>query len=324
MKNLRLINFLKKWGGGESPFFSLKKFLKFYIILLLSCFFIQADQKELNKQLIIAIKKGDAQQVSNLLQQGANPNFRLRNEDTGQLGESPLQLSPTAEITRLLLNGGADAKDLGDVLSSPPLITANSLEQREALLQGGADPNIIHEVATSLMTVKSIEEADLLLNAGADPLLPIPTGHILPHLTALHRNKYVRQALAVSKKDDDVSFCEYVAEAQQVTSTRCGQRNLCMAEVVCVFRIGPTPAASLSIMNVELDVNFKPRNYKPKKYSYISRAYPVVCSALANGDCPPANECLLDRTFLQAETKTDDPPASSSPQSKTSKTGGMR
>ena len=316
MKNLRLINFLKKWEG--SSFISLKKFLKIYIILFLSCFLVQIQAT--NKQLIEAVQKNDIEQARTLLERRkASANAKLDGKRV-----NVIMISPSAEMSQLLLDYGANPNWPETMVNAPALHGAIDLEQKEILIKGGADPNIFHQATTPIMWSKSIEEAELYLNAGADPLYPGPTEELYPRWTALHQNKYVRQALAVSKKDDDVSFCEYVAEAQQVTSTRCGQRNLCMAEVVCVFRIGPTPAASLSIMNVELDVNFKPRNYKPKKYSYISRAYPVVCSALANGDCPPANECLLDRTFLQAETKTDDPPASSSPQSKTSKTGGMR
>ena len=133
---------------------------------------------------------------------------------------------------------------------------------------------------------------------------------------AFHQNKYVRQALALSKRGKDVlSTCEYTDDAQQITSTRCGQRNLCMATAVCLFAVDTDPDISTRIVNIDFNSDT----------TYISRAFQVVCSALADGDCPPAEDCLFDRTFLEArKNKSNQPTSGNSPQSKTLKTEGIR
>ena len=296
-------------------------FLKIKVgaLVLLSCLFVSAAQKELNEKLIVAVKSSDAQQVRSLLQQGADPKDIRRDEDTGLQLESALQLSPTAEITQLLLDAGADPNYSGGN-APPPLMDTKSIAQMIVLLKGGADPNAHFMATTVLMQVNSLDEAVLLLNAGANPLGPHDLSDPIPkgeRWTGFHRNKYVRQALALSKKDVP-SFCEYTADAQQIKSTRCGQKNLCMATVVCLLSVGSIPEDRRGMAILTFGV--KVTNIRPV---LVPKTYPIVCSALANGDCPPAEDCLLDRTFLEAEkTKTDQPASNSSSQSKPLKTGG--
>ena len=305
---------------------SLKLLKNLLIVTFLSCFFVQANQKNLNEQLLTAVQRGDAQQVQNLLQQGANPNATLEDKDSGQRFGTALMFSPTAEITTLLADAGADPDSTGNSVMSPPLLNYNSTAQLEALLKAKADPNIHFFAEQPLMWVRSIEEADLLLNAGADPRPLSPEmGVRHPKWTGFHRNKYVRQALALSKKKDDVpTSCEYTHEvggastltpnAKQIVSTRCGQRNLCMATAVCLLSIRSTPIINSRFLSIDI---------KPDTI-YISRAYQVVCSALYNGDCPPAEDCVLDRTFLEAEIKADQPASNSSPPSKSIEGKGIR
>ena len=81
------------------------------------------------------------------------------------------------------------------------------------------------------------------------------------------------------------------------------------------FSVDTAPDISTRILNID---------FNPDK-TYISRAFQVVCSALANGDCPSAEDCVLDRTFLKAEKNKINQPASSNlPQSETLKTKGVR
>ena len=62
-----------------------------------------------------------------------------------------------------------------------------------------------------------------------------------------------------------------------IQAVQCGQRNICMAEVSCKFKIG---------MN--------------RNTIQIDKVYQVVCFSLRNGQCPKANDCVLDRSMVSA------------------------
>ena len=117
-------------------------FLKFpiSIFIFLSCFLVYADQEEV-KQLFTAVENNDIPQVKRLFQQGVDPNDRIREEDTGLYSNYALTHSPTAEMTQLLLDGGADPNLGNSRVGGAPIFNYRSIQQLEVLLKGGADPN---------------------------------------------------------------------------------------------------------------------------------------------------------------------------------------
>ena len=130
-----------------------------------------------------------------------------------------------------------------------------------------------------------MDVAITLLNAGADPNI---------------KNKYEETPadvnfdvgfalMKIERNDspDDTRSCENISDYSKIKSTICGQKSLCMAEISCKIKIGD---------------------------SHVEKTYQAICSALANGDCPTANQCVLDRSFAaeEANGQTDNGAASSS------------
>ena len=93
------------------------------------------EQAQLNKKLIEASRKGDLKALKELLNQGANPNAT-----SSKYGVTPLMLADTTEVTKFLLDHGADieAKDQKD---QTPLMHAvlSPVEVVKALIKKGAN-----------------------------------------------------------------------------------------------------------------------------------------------------------------------------------------
>ena len=98
-----------------------------------------------------------------------------------------------------------------------------------------------------------------------------------------------------TEKEETRTSCQYITEPSQIQDTQCGRRRLCIAtKVSCTFEVGIEPNTTQAV-----------------------REFQVVCPSLPNGQCPPANDCVLDRSVVKAE-----PPSSSSPSAPQSSSKG--
>ena len=147
-------------------------------------------QTSTTKQLIDAIKKGDIESVTRLLEAGADPNARetrytlpsLRTRDTGGKpypGDTPLIFAVFYEnvpIAELLLKKGANANGQGLYGRTALLEALDMLEPEltQLLLAHKANPNLAdNRGETPLVGAAShpdrVKHIELLLRAGADP-----------------------------------------------------------------------------------------------------------------------------------------------------------
>ena len=316
-------------------------FLKFQISIffLLSCFLVQANvitpeqQRELDRKLITAVRKRDVSEVRVLLMEGADPNC------TTEDGEKPLHLltpvrrsvyrNNEAEdfgdknfaITKFLLEAGADAKattpngetplhralkiqinDFVDIdirgrvyndfynFSTSRVILYNGIVKNvKLLLEGGADPNFTDDKGNTPLAFISLNGnpfpregmsiATALVEGGGNPAIRNINGD-LPLLVKTNPSLLELYAQLEEKKEEATS-CEYVGEGP--SQIQIARYSICLAEVSCKFKVGAY-------------------SYK----TYVKRNFQAVCSRLADGQCPPANDCVLDRSVMEvAEKQTE-------------------
>ena len=308
-------------------------FLKFpfSIFILLSCFFAPAKpvdpakQAELNRTLIKAVRNysssssrgpgkgeesGTMENIERLFAEGADPNARMEDGRTFfvsynlyphlvemflEAGADPnltvseedrrtkLHLTRHPAVVRMLLEKGADpnAQDEDDY---SPLHEQRDHEIIRALLEWGADPNLqnssgntpLHELPAD---EKGIVSARYLISYGADPKLENHRGEI----------PFIVKTTPLTFEQQTETSCKYITESSQIKVTQCGRRNVCMTETLCTFEIGIAPNTTK-----------------------IEKVFPIVCSSLSNGQCPEANDCVLDRSVTEAEQPQAETPSSSS------------
>ena len=147
--------------------------------LILLSFFIPAlsygqSLLTLNKKLYHAVEKKSAQEVKQLLDKGADPNFQHSFNYTPLMGAS---YSGSADIVKLLLEAGADPK-LKSQIEWTALHWAGEQKEikiMEMLLDYGADPNAQDDFGKSFLMKASArgqtDIASLLLDKGANPNL---------------------------------------------------------------------------------------------------------------------------------------------------------
>jgi ankyrin repeat protein len=130
--------------------------------------------------LIDAAEDGDNRLVQELLDSGADINFRDRNGNTALMMASAWGYT---KMGRLLLEKGADYNNR-DIDGSTPLMIAayeRDTEMVQLLLDKGADPNIRdNDGSTPLMIAAyegNTEMVQLLLDKGADPTIMDYYGH---------------------------------------------------------------------------------------------------------------------------------------------------
>ena len=160
------------------------------------------------------------------------------------------------------------------------------------LLKERANPNAkVKGGRTSLHGASffnDIKVGELLIKGGADPTLTDNRGRI-PKIV----ENYPQLLDLVTE-----TSCAYITEPSQIQDTQHGGRRLCMAtKVSCTFKVGIEP----NTIQVE-------------------REFEAVCASLPNGKCPPSNDCVLDRSVVEAENPSSSSPVA--PQSSSSKGGG--
>ena len=251
-------------------------FLKFKVgsLVLLSCFFVQADIN-LNRKLRSAVFENNLELIKKYLAEGADPNAR-----DGGGNDTPLHWAQHLEAIKLLLEAGADpnARDNEGRTSLHKAAERGNEEIVVALLEAGADPNARDNVGqVPLVGALHTGIAKLLLEAGANPNVRTRGGETLSDL-----NDAVRAALALIEQESEIfpndTSCKYISDYSKINFIQCGRRSLCMAEVSCKINIDD---------------------------SHIKRTYQAVCTALANGDCPIADACVLDRSAVEENEQTD-------------------
>ena len=171
------------------------------------------------------------------------------------------------------------------------------------LLKEEANPNAkVKGGRTSLHGASffnDIKVGELLIKGGADPTLTDNRGRIpkivenYPQLLDTATGSI--EMLPTSNRE---TSCQYITEPSQIQDTQHGGRRLCMAtKVSCTFEAGINPNTS-----------------------QIKREFQAVCASLPNGQCPPSNDCVLDRSVVEAENPSSSSPVA--PQSSSSKGGG--
>lgn len=299
--------------------------------ILLSCSLAQANpekqakQAELNKNLYQSLKnyftlsgyryevegeeEGSLDNIRRLLEAGADPN--VKNED----GESILvRWRMNSELLKLFFEAGADpnatfseqdkstalhftnpwrARAFLEAGADPnardndertPLFGKNDPEVIRALLEAGADPNAQDSNGNTPLHVLRVDEkgelaAGILIRNGADPKLKNHKGNI----------PFIVKTAPLAFEQKEESSCRYISESSQIKPVQCSQRNVCMSEMLCTFAIGMAPNTAK-----------------------IEKIFQAVCSSLSNGQCPKANDCILDRSVVEAKTQTVSSSSSSS------------
>ena len=116
-----------------------------------------------------------------------------------QKGKSLFDPTITADEVRLAVAGGADVNEKGGIDGQTPLHFAHTAEMTKVLLQCGADPNATDESErTPLYYAESAEQTKALLTAGADATWSDNQGY-----TALHQARGGEQTRALLEAGAD-------------------------------------------------------------------------------------------------------------------------
>ena len=280
----------------------------------------------------LAIASQQPEVVNLLIELGANVNARGGLYDRLETPLFEAIDKNNLEIIEALLKAGADVNAKNEKKKTP-LHNARSPEATEFLLTAGANVNAQDDRGkTPLFFVDSERAAEILLNAGtvqkasskvAQIVLPVGVAEkvssweewVLPR-QAFDTNKYVRRYVSrvkfeelfnqwkSNKKDGkqtperEIPECRY-ARFSLIRPIKCGRRNICVNTVKC---------------SLDVDVG----GYTGKWYvtQGVDRSFKAVCSALPNGDCPTATECVLEEPELSTQPQ---PTSGNSPPKNTSK-----
>ena len=232
---------------------------------------------------------------------------RIKPDATDSNENTPLHyflinhMTDTEEVTKALLEAGANP-NAPNKAGRTPLHVAENMEAAKVLLNAeGIDINARNKYKrTPLHTAKNMELAKILLEAGADLNAKDEDGR-----TPADVNQHVREVLRERERleierkasSDDTYSCKYTSDLSTINPTQCGRRSLCMAEVSCKINIGG---------------------------SRVEKTYQAVCSALTNGNCPTADNCVQDRSVVETDVnrvETNTGAASSSSSSSQSSQG---
>lgn len=246
------------------------------------CFFVQAIADEeiakarerqrqaqrINEQLFKALRAKNMQEARRLIiEEGADPKAKEKFS-----GYSTLHLvDGYPDMARFLIERGVDP-DAKDAQREAPLFGIQDADTVRVFIEGGADPNIrgiYGGVPLHTGGPDNIERAKALIEGGANPNAINDYG--IASVIAKH-------PFLVSRELRETTSCRYTANSFLINPTQCGRRNVCMAEVSCQFNVG----------------------YEPNKVQ-VDKRFQAVCTALSNGQCPSAKDCVLDRSVVERQ-----------------------
>ena len=262
------------------------------------------------RKLLSAVEDGDVEKAEPYLKTGINVNRNI-----GSVWDKKVLLNKvtTPEMARLLIKYGADPNPEDQKGNSNFLLRDLFYRNRRVPIEdfheivrvfvdAGVDlgvndygsndygANLLHLVREDdLETAKVLKEYGVNLSAKRYESF----GELAP---------VVRKFPSLLIEENLKSSCTYITEPSQIQAAQCGGRNVCMAEVSCIFEVG-------------IDSN----------KTQIGRTFQAVCSSLPDGQCPEANDCVLDRSVVEAttaETENSPPSTSSSAVPKPSSEGG--
>ena len=140
-------------------------------LCLASLVWLAACQGSLNQALLEAVNEADGEEVRDLVEDGADPNFR---DDKGSTVLMLAVVSGTEEGMRVLLEGGADPNltvENGSTAVHMAAATGQTALLR-ILLEHGGDPNVEAEASTTPLMMASLwsraDTVTALAEAGAD------------------------------------------------------------------------------------------------------------------------------------------------------------
>ena len=256
-----------------------------------------------------------AKSLKTLVENGADPNARDLN------GNTLLHLERNPQNVRFWLELEVDPNARNDLRDSPLLVEGAkgvycNGEIYKILLESGADPNIVG--SRGITPIYTFDEygndqcIKELLKAGAHQNKGLPLAlkedprlknYQQTYIEAYREGKIVRSKESEDRTNNisSTTVCEYITELSKIKNEQCGSRNVCIAEVSCGFSVG-----------VDSDIQ-------------IERNFQAVCSSLSNGECPTANDCVMDRSMVEAETQAEaqaetPSPSTASPSSSTKAT----
>lgn len=238
----------------------------------------------------LLVKAGADVNVRN--NEGETPSHTVRNPEIARIfvkagadlnvksnyGATPLHDLESPKMARIFIEAGADL-NVRDNDGETPLHDLASYfpEIARIFVEAGADLNVRNneeETPLHFVNEADFELAEFFIANGANPLAENNEGEY-PSVVYKHPSLVKRPLQHPEEKE---TSCRYITESSQISTVQCGQRNVCMAEVSCGFKIGMTPNTA-----------------------FIGRNFQVVCSSLSDGQCPKANDCVFDRSVVSAE-----------------------
>ena len=270
------------------------------LIVMLSCFSAHGSLREgiLNGTLSLFDARSVEEVEFLLNNKGVDVNAR------DSYGRTALHIHAersNLEIIERLLKEGTDVNaQSGEYVIATYYLRNSSPSNRRAGHLGDRMYVVIKGV-TPLYAAGSAAAAELLLNGDADVGIKTDLAKRISEYelddiedwqweskTPLQKNKHVVTALNVLKlknvlklrRERSLPSCENVSGYTKLKHTQYGQRSACMADISCTFDIGLAPDST-----------------------QVTRTYQAVCSTLANGECPPAKRCVLDRFVVEADNE---------------------
>ena len=174
------------------------------------------------------------------------------------------------------------------ILSEAVSLVPQYIPILEVLIEAGIDLNLTDKKGKTMLHKlfdSNRRVAEILIRAGADPTIRDGDGNLAPVIKEnpdlLQSYLSQRSGEEEKEEEEEATSCEYVGE--RTSQIQIARYSICLAEVSCTFEVGA---------------------YSRK--NQIERNFQAVCSRLADGQCPPANDCVLDRSVMElAENQTE-------------------
>ena len=252
----------------------------FIIFILLSCFFVQAGK---TRDLFKAVQSNNIEKVRRLIERGADVN-----SDEGWFDQSPLHQVQSLQVAKLLMNAGANVNAL-DYGGDTPLSLAKSPKIAAFFIEAGANPHakLDDEFDISVLEWNSnvrrgmrlVQQRRRQRQREQQRLREQQQRERQRLREQQKRSEQKQQQAQIESMLSGDSICKYTGDSSEIKTAQCGQNHLCLAEVSCSFKLGVSAPSSIRLI----------------------RSYQAVCSALPKGQCPTADQCVLDRSVVTAE-----------------------